>query len=186
MRVIILIVLSLSMLFTACNNEDLYGSKHDSSNILGANEEANLVLSGDGEYEKVITKPIVKIDGCKYIVEGTIEYYQDGVLIAVVDFGNGNCDNIATKTIDGVTSEFTLDKNDGKGKDDYTKIITKPLVKIDGCDYIVEGTIEYYKKNGPWVATVDYGDGTCDEWATKTWDGGSATFSLNDGKSGGK
>ncbi len=178
MRNLILVMLGLAILFTACSNEDLYGSKDDSLNIMGANEEANLVLNGDGDYEKVVTKPLVKIDGCKYVVEGTIEYRMDNVVVAIIDFGNGECDNIATKTADGETTEFTLDKKGDKGKDDYDKIITKPLVKIEGCDYIVEGTIEFYKINGPWVATIDYGDGTCDEWATKTWDGGSKTFSL--------
>lgn len=178
MRILVFIMLGLALTFTTCSNEDLYGSKENSSNILGANEEANLVLNGDGNYEKVITKPLVKIDACKFIVEGTIEYRMDNVVVAIIDFGNGECDNIATKTVDGETIEFTLDKDSDKGKDDYQKVISKPLVKIQGCDYIVEGTIEFYKKNGSCVATIDYGDGTCDEWATKTWDGGSKTFSL--------
>lgn len=175
MRILVFIMLGLALTFTACSNEDLYGSKENSSNILGANEEANLVLSGDGNYEKVITKPLVKIESCKYFVEGTIEYYQNSVLVASVDYGNGECDNIATKTVDGETIEFRLDGKDKSSK--YDKVITKPLVKIEGCEYIVEGTIEY-SKNGTWVATVDYGNGECEEWATKTWDSGSKTFSL--------
>jgi hypothetical protein len=114
---------------------------------LGANEVDNLVINGDGEYEKVIINPLVKIESCKYVVEGTIEYRMDDVVIAIIDFGNGECDNIATKTVDGETIEFTLDKDQSKGKDDdYQKVITKPLVKIEGCDYIVEGTMEYFKK----------------------------------------
>ena len=65
-----------------------------------------------GAYEKVITKPLVKTDDCKYIVEGTIEYLKDGKTVAVVDYGNGECDNIATKTVDGKTYEFELDKKE--------------------------------------------------------------------------
>lgn len=65
-----------------------------------------------GAYEKVITKPLVKTDDCKYIVEGTIEYLKDGKTVAVVDYGNGECDNIATKTVDGKTYEFELNKKE--------------------------------------------------------------------------
>lgn len=100
---------------------------------------------------------------------------MEDVVVAIIDFGDGECDNIAAKTVDGETTEFRLNGKDKSSK--YDKVITKPLVKIEGCEYIVEGTIEY-SKNGTWVATVDYGNGECDEWATKIWDGGSKTFSL--------
>ena len=42
------------------------------------------------------------------------------------------------------------------------------MVKIPGCDFIVEGIIKYVK-NGDTIAAIDFGDGTCDEWAFKTW-----------------
>ena len=44
----------------------------------------------------------------------------------------------------------------------------KPLIKSEDCDYIISGIIKYYSKTGKWVATIDFGDRTCDEWATKT------------------
>ena len=59
----------------------------------------------------------------------------------------------------------------------YEKVIVEPLVSLEDCDYIVSGIIEFYKGDA-WVATIDFGDGICDEWATKTWDGGSKDFSL--------
>ena len=34
----------------------------------------------------------------------------------------------------------------------------------------VSGLFEYYDADDNLVATIDFGDGTCDEWATKTWD----------------
>ena len=34
----------------------------------------------------------------------------------------------------------------------------------------VSGLFEYYDIDGNWVASIDFGDGTCDQWATKTWD----------------
>ena len=30
--------------------------------------------------------------------------------------------------------------------------------------------IEYRDVNGNWVASIDFGSGDCDQWATKTWD----------------
>ena len=54
-----------------------------------------------------------RIDGCDYVVKGKIEYIKDGAVVATVDFGDGECDNIATKTVDGVDHEIKLNK---KGK----------------------------------------------------------------------
>ena len=33
----------------------------------------------------------------------------------------------------------------------------------------VSGLFEYYDNSGVWIASIDFGDGTCDEWVTKTW-----------------
>ena len=46
----------------------------------------------------------------------------------------------------------------------------------------------YYDSDNNWVASIDFGDGTCDQWATKTWDvnmfpdypSGSEDFSVFD------
>ena len=34
----------------------------------------------------------------------------------------------------------------------------------------VSGLIEFYDTDSNWVATIDFGSGECDQWATKTWD----------------
>ena len=77
-------------------------------------------------------------------------------------------------------------------KEEYKEVIVEPLVTIDGCDYIVSGIIDYYAQDGTYLSRVNYGDGTCDEWATKTWpaggkgfkkyDAGTKTYSLKDTK----
>ena len=60
----------------------------------------------------------------------------------------------------------------------YSEVIVDPIVKIS-CYFIqwdktvttpVSGLLEYYDSNNNWMASIDFGDGTCDEWATKTWD----------------
>lgn len=52
----------------------------------------------------------------------------------------------------------------------------------------VSGSIEFHDENDNWVASIDFGDGKCDQWATKTWDtsafpedtSGTKTFSVFD------
>ena len=173
-KVIALFAISLAFLFTSCSKENPSSKDYDIFKS-AANSEADLILKGDGDFEKVITKPLVKIDDCNFIVEGTIEFRKEGEVVAVVDFGDGECDDIATKTVDGKTYEFSLKK---EGKDwEYEKVIVEPIVKIEGCDYIVSGIIDFYKGD-TWVATIEFGEGECDEWATKIWDGGSKVFSM--------
>ena len=172
-NVVILLTLSLLLALSGCNKKS-YSDKDDLYNEIEYYQE-DLKFDGDGDYEKVIVNPIVKLDNCKFIVAGTIEFHKDGEVIAVVDFGDGTCDNLATKTVNGETTEFKLDY---KEKDDkYKKVIVEPIVKLENCEYIVAGVIDFYESD-QWVATLDFGDGTCDEWATKTWDGGSKQFSM--------
>jgi len=63
-------------------------------------------------------------------------------------------------------------------EDGYTEVETSPIEKMD-CYFEewdktimtpVSGLLEYYDQNDIWVAAINFGDGTCDQWATKTWD----------------
>ena len=80
----------------------------------------------------------------------------------------------------------------------YTEVEVNPIVKIN-CYFSdwdkdvmtpVSGLFEYYDVDGNWAASIDFGDGTCDEWATKTWNvdlfpeypSGSDVFSVFDYK----
>ena len=45
-----------------------------------------------------------------------IEYTKNGAVVATVDFGDGQCDNIATKTVDGEDHEIKLNKIGKKPK----------------------------------------------------------------------
>ncbi|MCH2045156.1 MAG: hypothetical protein MK212_13655 [Saprospiraceae bacterium] len=72
---------------------------------------------------------------------------------------------------------------DDKDEEDYytlTKVIVTPLVTTADCTYIVEGIIKYFDEDGKWLATIDYGDGTCDNIATKETYEGVETFNLDD------
>jgi len=175
-KVVLLFAISLAFVSTSCTKDNV-SSKDDDMLKSALYEQAELDIKGDGDFEKVITRPLVKIEGCKFIVEGTIEFQKNNEVIAIIDFGDGTCDDIATKTVDGVTTEFVLKK--GGDKENFYKVIAEPIVKMEGCDYIVSGVIEFYsKKDDLWLATIDFGDGECDEWAIKTWDDGSKQFSM--------
>jgi hypothetical protein len=171
----VFVVMAISLLFaiTACNKEKSTSGYDLDKDISTLKED--IAIEGDGKFEKVITKRLVKPDDCRYIVSGTIEYYLDDELVAIIDYGNGTCDNIATKTVRGTTIRFELDAGDDKN---YRKVIAEPLVRIEGCDYIVAGIIDFYK-DGEWIATIDFGDGTCDNIAIKIWDGGRKEIRLS-------
>ena len=179
-----LIFFSILVFIFGCNSSDLSKKegKVSEENIDYTVSEGDYInvkssnIDNKKTYTKNILIPLEKIDGCDYVVKGKIEYIKDGAVVATIDFGDGECDDIATKTVDGKKYTFNLR---GKRKSSrYKKNILKPLVKIDGCDYIVEGKIEY-TKDGAVVATVDFGDGQCDNIATKTVDGVDHEFKLD-------
>ena len=179
-----LILFSVLVFLLGCSSSELSEKEEKVSeeNIVLSTAEGdyiNIRSSNNGSknnYSKNILIPLERIDGCDYVVQGKIEYIKDGAVLATVDFGDGECDDIATKTVDSKSSTFNLR---GKKKSSrYKRSIIKPLVKIDGCDYTVEGKIEYIK-DGVVVATVDFGDGECDNIATKTVDGVDREIKLN-------
>ena len=65
---------------------------------------------------------------------------------------------------------------------EFTKTIVEPLVISDDCDCIVSGVVKYTATDRSGTrASVDYGDGECDDWAiVKTCENGS----CEDGGSG--
>ena len=85
-----------------------------------------------------------------------------------------SCEKDVAETItsnDGVQARLAYTE---KG---YSEIEVNPIVKIN-CYFQdwdkdvmtpVSGLFEYYDSEGNWIASIDFGDGTCDEWATKTW-----------------
>ena len=116
-----LILFSVLVFIFGCSSSDLSEKEEKVSeeNIDFSAEEGdyiNIRSSNTGSkktYTKNILIPLERIDGCDYVVKGKIEYIKYGAVVATVDFGDGECDNIATKTVDGVDHEIKLNK---KGK----------------------------------------------------------------------
>ena len=60
-------------------------------------------------WNREITSPLLRIATCRYFVQGTIDISQDGNVVATLDYGDGDCDNVATlTTADGEETEIEL------------------------------------------------------------------------------
>jgi len=64
--------------------------------------------SNGNEYSKTITTPLIKTGECKFITKGVVEYKNSAGKFATVDYGNGDCDNKATRTTSTGTSVIIL------------------------------------------------------------------------------
>jgi hypothetical protein len=63
--------------------------------------------TGD-KYSRVITEPLIKLGDCRHHVKGIVAYSQNGAVIATLDYGDGECDNLANLTTGGTTVEIEL------------------------------------------------------------------------------
>jgi hypothetical protein len=166
-------IIGCAVSLLSCQKESLSPKASIETDVL--KEEASLTLPLSGYQTKIITPLELNNKDC--YSKGTIEYSLNGKVLALVDFGDGANDEIAIITKEGKSNKLNLNS---KNKDtNFKKVIINPLVKTEDCEHIVQGTIKYYSQAGEWLATVDYGNGECDEWAIKKWKDGSKTFSLN-------
>jgi hypothetical protein len=160
----IALVMVVAVTVYSCQKET--SKPMDTFSLEVASEEANVRLSST-DYTTSYSQDTEQDAEGNY-TKGTLQYIVNNEVEATVDFGNGASNYKAHLTKDNETKEFDLKCH--KAKSMYKKVIVKPLVKTDDCKYIVEGVIKYFDaKDGEYVATVDFGDGTCDEWAMKSW-----------------
>ena len=163
--------LGLSLLATlvliSCDKKDVMKGTDFSTEV--STEEAQITLPTSNFERRTVITPTS--EGTDYYTSGRIEYQSNGEVIAEVDFGNGTIDSKATLLIGEEETKIELDKKDCKvkcKKSEYKKVIVEPIVKSRDCDYIVSGIIKYYSlKTGELSATIDFGDGTCDDVAVK-------------------
>ena len=66
--------------------------------------------SDEDVYRKEIVEPLIRKRDCQYIVQGIVEIRLNGELISSLDYGDGDCNNIAIVTKDGETYEVDLSK----------------------------------------------------------------------------
>jgi hypothetical protein len=70
----------------------------------------NYETSDQTTFGKTIIESLTKIGGCKFIVEGVVEFNYNGEDFATLDYGDGSCDDVATITKDGETRQITLER----------------------------------------------------------------------------
>lgn len=78
-------------------------------NARGRAQRGNLLVA----WESTIVEPLIKWFNCRWIRKGRIRSVRGNMTanspwVAILDFGNGACDNQATLTINGVTHQITL------------------------------------------------------------------------------
>lgn len=61
--------------------------------------------------------------------------------------------------------------------DTYSRMITDPLIQLGDCRHPVQGIVQY-SQNGTVIATLNYGDGTCDNLAELTSAGETTEIEL--------
>jgi hypothetical protein len=64
-------------------------------------------------WNATVTEPLFRRFTCRHIVKGKIRTVRGNLTtqsrwVAVLDFGNGQCDNQATLTVNGVSRQITL------------------------------------------------------------------------------
>jgi len=171
---------------TSCEKKS-FDVKDANFDYEAAFEEA-IVLVGSSDYKRVVQEMVEEEeseneeddddcggnrDRCDQndAAQRVIDYVENEVVTTTIQFKKGNK---ATKITEEGETEISL-KKEGE---DFEKVIVEPIVKSEDCDYIIAGMIKYFK-DGKWLATVDYGDGTCDDVAIKTTKEGEYEFSLN-------
>ncbi len=180
-------VLGIAMIgaiaLVSCNKEE---NEIDYTDSIGS--ETETLRLPEAGFEIVESSELKSSADGRY-TEGIIQYQKNGEILATVDFADGTDEDHASIEQDGDKNECELEKmEDGKKgkfgkkkKPPFKKVIVEPIVKTDDCDYIVSGIMKFYDlKTGNWIATVDFGDGTCDDLATKETKEGIETFSIED------
>lgn len=63
----------------------------------------------DGDiFFKEITDPLMKKGDCRWIVQGTVEFTKNNVLTAILDYGDGECDQYAILTYNGEDHQIII------------------------------------------------------------------------------
>lgn len=76
--------------------------------LIKGNVECN---DSDGnEYQRKITTQLMKKGGCRWIVAGEVALLKNGVQFAAINYGDGECDNIATMTTANGQKQITIGK----------------------------------------------------------------------------
>lgn len=79
-----------------------------SDDVIQITGSVSVSTSEGNEYEKEITSPLIKLGDCRWFAQGTVEISINGETKLVVDYGNGECDSVASISRNGKTREIDL------------------------------------------------------------------------------
>lgn len=131
------------------------------------------------EFEVVEEIALTRANDDMPYTDGEVKYLVDGQEVAKLNYSHGD-DYQVLVTKEGASETVSLGEEGEGGKWDYDKVIVEPLVYSEECGYVVSGIIKFYKE-GTWVASFDYGDGTCDDLIAKTTESyENYMFSMDD------
>ena len=85
--------------------DGLEGVLDDTYSITGS---ATGVTASDRFFNFIITDPLIVSLNCHWIKQGVIELSPEGLNVRTLDYGNGECDNQATLSVNGNTYDITL------------------------------------------------------------------------------
>jgi hypothetical protein len=68
----------------------------------------DVAVSDGGTYHKETAEPLIKLGDCRWFVQGVVDIEINGETTISIDYGDGECDNLAIVTKDGVTNEVDL------------------------------------------------------------------------------
>ncbi len=91
-----------------------FGTEEKEDDSMLKTGSGSVVTSEGAEYTREITSALLIDRSCLYIKSGVIEMNKEGSEV-IIDFGEGECDEWATVTTDGVSELVDLSKK-GKGK----------------------------------------------------------------------
>ena len=80
----------------------------DVFSIIGNGSGTVTIGNLSGTWTSTNLEPLVKRFNCRWIVQGKQAVQRPNRPEAIIDFGNGDCDNKATLTVNGVSREITL------------------------------------------------------------------------------
>ncbi|MBK3516625.1 hypothetical protein [Carboxylicivirga marina] len=64
--------------------------------------------SDNNVYRRDITSPLIKKGGCRWIVAGEVSLSKNGVEFATINYGDMECDRVATMTTEEGSKEFNI------------------------------------------------------------------------------
>lgn len=96
--------------------EGLETDEEQNDDVIQITGFVNAENSAGDKYVKEIVEPLIRLRDCRFIVKGIVDITLNGELVSSLDYGDGDCNNIAILTKDGEVYEVDLSKRKTKKK----------------------------------------------------------------------